>query len=179
MKKTAVLLYPRFSEYELTVALSILRQGDKDMAVVGLTPDPVIGEAGLSCNVHTTIHALDIETVDSLVLPGCDDIGYLKDAEPLFAFIQAIAGKGAILAAISSAPFLLARAGVLASHRYTVGFTQEQRDYIGVFDENHYVDAPLVADGRVLTAKGGYFVHFGIQLGRMLGLDFDVDWYER
>ncbi len=177
MKKTAVLLYPRFSEYELTVALSILRQGDKDMVAVGLSPDLVVGEAGLSCNVHTTIDALDIEAVDSLVLPGGDDIGYLKEAEPLFDVIRALAGRDALLAAISSAPFLLAKAGVLESHRYTVGFTKAERGYIGVFNENTYVDAPLVADGRRLTAKGGYFVDFGIQLGRMLGLDFDETWY--
>ncbi|WP_052410399.1 type 1 glutamine amidotransferase family protein [Paenibacillus durus] len=37
MKKTAVLLYPQFSEYELTVALSILMQGKK--YTVGMTEE--------------------------------------------------------------------------------------------------------------------------------------------
>lgn len=31
MKKTAVLLYPQFSEYELSVALSVLMQGGKSV----------------------------------------------------------------------------------------------------------------------------------------------------
>lgn len=35
MNKTAVLLYPQFSEYELSVALSILMQGNKPIVTVG------------------------------------------------------------------------------------------------------------------------------------------------
>ncbi|MFB7155468.1 hypothetical protein [Lysinibacillus sp. NPDC056232] len=34
MKRTAVLLYPQFSEYELSVALSILMQGNKPIITV-------------------------------------------------------------------------------------------------------------------------------------------------
>ena len=41
MKKTAVLLYPQFSEYELTVALSILMQGKKQVVTVGLNKQPI------------------------------------------------------------------------------------------------------------------------------------------
>lgn len=33
MKKTAVLIYPHFSEYELTTALSILMQGAKPVSI--------------------------------------------------------------------------------------------------------------------------------------------------
>jgi putative intracellular protease/amidase len=115
--------------------------------------------------------------VDSLVLPGCDDIGHLRDESDLYDFIRLFAQQGAIIAAISSAPFLLAKAGVLDTHRYTVGFTREQRDVIGVFNENNYVDAPRVVDGNILTAKGAYFIDFGIALGKMLKLDFDQRWY--
>jgi 4-methyl-5(b-hydroxyethyl)-thiazole monophosphate biosynthesis len=49
--------------------------------------------------------------------------------------------------------------------------------FIGVFNEENYVDAPLVVDKQVLTAKGTYFVDFGIRLGRMLNLTFDPTWY--
>ncbi|WP_245827549.1 hypothetical protein [Paenisporosarcina indica] len=37
VKETAVLLYPQFREYELSVALSILMQGNKPIVTVGLT----------------------------------------------------------------------------------------------------------------------------------------------
>ncbi|MGF9976757.1 hypothetical protein [Viridibacillus arvi] len=41
MKKTAILLYPQFSEYELTTALSILMQGGKSISVIALTKEGV------------------------------------------------------------------------------------------------------------------------------------------
>jgi len=41
MKKTAVLLYPQFSEYELSVALSILMQGGKPIITLGSNTKPI------------------------------------------------------------------------------------------------------------------------------------------
>ena len=55
MKKTAVLLYPQFSEYELSVALSILMQGGKPVVTVGINNQPIKGESGLTCLPDTTI----------------------------------------------------------------------------------------------------------------------------
>jgi 4-methyl-5(b-hydroxyethyl)-thiazole monophosphate biosynthesis len=175
--RTAVFLYPRFSEYEISVALSVLRQGGREIVTVGLNAAPVIGESGLTCIPTCTLDQVGTNDVDSLVLPGCDGIGHLRNESRLFDFIRSVARQGAIIAAISSAPFLLAKAGVLNAHRYTIGFTREQRDFVGVFDENNYVDAPLVVDRNILTAKGAYFIDFGITLGKMLKLDFDQRWY--
>lgn len=175
--KTAIFLYPHFSEYEISVALSVLKQGRHDIITVGLNKDTVVGESGLACVPAATLDEIELTELDSLVLPGCDDIGHLKDESRLFDFITLVAKQGAVVAAISSAPYLLAKSGVLDTHRYTVSFTREQRDFIGVFNEDNYVDAPLVADGKILTAKGAYFIDFGIRLGRMLGLNFDERWY--
>lgn len=175
--RTAIFLYPRFSEYELSVALSVLKQGGQDIITVGLDKRTVAGESGLVCVPDATLDEIEMTGLDSLVLPGCDDIGHLKDESRLFDFITLVAKQGTIVAAISSAPFLLAKSGILDTHRYTVGFSREQREFIGVFNEDNYVDAPLVADGKILTAKGAYFIDFGIRLGRMLDLNFDQAWY--
>ncbi|KYD08901.1 hypothetical protein B4102_2707 [Heyndrickxia sporothermodurans] len=66
MKKTAVLLYPHFSEYELSVALSILMQGNKPIVTIGLNNQTIKGEAGLSCVPDTTINEVNPEEIDSL-----------------------------------------------------------------------------------------------------------------
>ncbi|GIN56973.1 hypothetical protein J8TS2_12920 [Lederbergia ruris] len=175
--KTGILLYHHFSEYELSVTLSVLKQGNQEIETIGLNEDQVVGEAGLICVPTSTIKQVDVNELNCLVLPGCDDIGHLKDEIQLFSFIRQVIECNSVVAAISSAPFLLAKAGALHTHRYTVGFTREQRDLIGVFDEANYIDAPLVTDGKMLTAKGAYFIDFGIRLGKMLELDFDSNWY--
>ncbi len=175
--KAGIFLYHHFSEYELSVVLSVLKQGKQDIETIGLSGDPVVGEAGLKCIPTKTIDQINVDELNCLILPGCDDIGHLKEEAQLFKFIGQVVERNAMVAAISSAPFLLAKAGSLKSQRYTVGFTKEQRDFIGVFNETNYIDAPLVKEGRILTAKGPYFIDFGIQLGKMLELDFDSNWY--
>ncbi|WP_425590642.1 hypothetical protein [Guptibacillus hwajinpoensis] len=42
---TGILLYPRFSEYELSVLLSVLKQGGKQTIFLGLNSHPIRGEA--------------------------------------------------------------------------------------------------------------------------------------
>ncbi|MFE3575815.1 DJ-1/PfpI family protein [Lysinibacillus sp. NPDC059133] len=77
MKRTAVLLYPQFSEYELSVALSILMQGDKPIITVGLNNEKIKGESGLSCIADIQISEVNLDEIDSLLLPGCMDIANL------------------------------------------------------------------------------------------------------
>lgn len=175
--RTGILLYHHFSKYELSVALSVLRQGNQDIETIGLGDSQVVGEAGLTCVPDSTIEKVDVNELNCLVLPGCDDIGHLKDETRLFSFISQVIEGNSVVAAISSAPFLLAKAGALNTQRYTVGFTREQRDFIGIFNETNYIDSPLVTDGKILTAKGAFFKDFGIQLGKMLELDFNSSWY--
>ncbi len=71
MKKTGVILFPLFSEYELTVALSILKQGNHPIATIGITSDMIRGESDLKCVADCTIYDADIESLDSILIPGC------------------------------------------------------------------------------------------------------------
>lgn len=52
---TGILLYPRFSEYELSVLLSVLKQGQKQTVYIGLNQQVVKGEAGLPSIPEVTI----------------------------------------------------------------------------------------------------------------------------
>ncbi|HWO76573.1 MAG TPA: DJ-1/PfpI family protein [Bacillus sp. (in: firmicutes)] len=81
MKKTAILLYPQFSEYELSVALSILMQGNKPIVTIGVNNNTIKGESGLTCVADTTINEANLNEFDSLVLPGCMDIMTLNDKQ--------------------------------------------------------------------------------------------------
>ncbi len=93
---------------------------------------------------------------------------HLKDAEPLFSFVGDLSGRGALLAAICSGPYVLAQAGVLAGRPYTVTFTKKQRDFLGCFDEERFRYKPVMQDGNVITAQGHAFVAFGLAVARHL-----------
>ncbi|WP_409254339.1 DJ-1/PfpI family protein [Bacillus sp. SCS-153A] len=135
MKKTAVLLYPQFSEYELSVALSVLMQGDKPVVTCWTKDEPVRGESGLTCLPDVIIQEIDLNDIDSILLPGCMDIMSLDEEEGLCTFLKAAGDKVSVIAAISSSPYLLAKAGLLKGLRYTVGLTEEARDASGLFEK--------------------------------------------
>lgn len=178
MKKTAVLLYPQFSEYELSVALSILMQGEKPVVTVGLDDSPIKGEAGLSCITDTTLDEVDLDEIDSLLMPGCMRVFNLEYEYKYVKFIKKVASdENRVIASISSSPLLLAKAGVLKGKKYTVGMMEEDRDESGVFEKENYVEEKVVKDGNIITAWGSGFIRFGAYLGKALKIDFDENWY--
>lgn len=177
MKKTAVILYPQFSEYELSVALSILMQGNKPVVTVGLHHRTIQGESGLTCLADMQLSDIDSDEIDSLLLPGCMDIMTLADEQALCNVIIKMHAKGAVIASISSSPYLLAKAGVLKGKNYTVGLSLEAIKQLEVFDLGYYKDDLVVQDGSIITARGRGFIPFGIAFGKALQLHFDENWY--
>ncbi|RUT46585.1 4-methyl-5(B-hydroxyethyl)-thiazole monophosphate biosynthesis protein [Paenibacillus anaericanus] len=179
MKSTGVFLYPLFSEYELTVALSILKQGNHPITTIGITSGPIQGESDLICIPDRTIYNTDISTLDSVLFPGCMDITTLYGNNDLIEFIRkCTSSKELVVAAISSSPYLLAKAGVLKDRKFTIGMEYEQRKITGIFDEENYCSELVVQDRNILTARGSGFIQFGIKLGELLELEFDPKWYQ-
>ena len=74
MKKTAILLYDSFCNFEISVALEILALAEKPITVFGITKQAIRSEDGLSIFPDDTIDNLDLDAFDSLILPGSMDI---------------------------------------------------------------------------------------------------------
>lgn len=180
MKKTAVLIYPNFSEYELTTALSILMQGGKPISIISIDEAPVRGEAGLTIMADLTVDQVNYEEYDSLLLTGCMDILDVLTNSTYTDFIQNISKQdNFIIASISSSPALLAKAGLLKNKNYTVGLLEEARKASGVFEDANYLDELIVQDGNIITARGSAFIEFGIRFGELLNLEFQEGWYRK
>ncbi|TYS58449.1 4-methyl-5(B-hydroxyethyl)-thiazole monophosphate biosynthesis protein [Sutcliffiella horikoshii] len=174
---TGILLYKRFSEYELSVLLSVLHQSGKKVIYIGLDEQVVKGEAGLTCVPETTIHEVDLETLDSIVLPGVDDFEHLVEHQDLAAFLVRTYDNKRVIAAISSAPYLLSMSGLLSEKKYTTGLTVDQRNFLGTFNEENYVETHVVVDETIITAKGSAFIKFAFAFGDRLQLNYQTEWY--
>ncbi|MGD6777556.1 DJ-1/PfpI family protein [Sutcliffiella horikoshii] len=174
---TGILLYQRFSEYELSVLLSVLHQSDKKVIYIGLDEQVVKGEAGLKCVPETTIHEVDLKMLDSIVLPGVDDFEHLVEHQELAAFLVSAYDNKRVIAAISSAPYLLSMSGLLSEKKYTSGLTVDQRNFLGTFNEDNYVETHVVLDDTIITAKGSAFIEFAFVFGDRLQLNYQREWY--
>lgn len=60
----------------------------------------------------------------------------------------------AVIAGISAGTVVLAKAGLLARHRYATPFPAETREFLPVFPKERLEPGPVVSDGRRLTAHG-------------------------
>ncbi len=164
--KVGLLLFPGFSEFEVTVAISLLR-ASHELVTLALEAAPMTSEAGLVCQPQRVLAEVNPNDLEALIIPGGDMVE-LKDADVLSSFVRRLDERGVLLAAICSGGYVLARAGILSNRPYTVTFTQEQRTFLGCFDEQGFRYEPVITDGNVITAQGHAFVAFGLSVARQL-----------
>ena len=175
MKQVGLLLFPEFSEFEVTVATSLLR-GFYELMTVALTAEPVTSEAGLTFLPGKTLENVNPAELDAFLIPG-GNMSHLKDAEPLFAFVKELHKQEKLLAAICSGPYVLAQAGVLENRPYTVTYNKEARDFLGGFDEATFRYEHVVSAGNIITAQGHAFVAFGLAVAKYLDPELSADVY--
>lgn len=56
--------------------------------------------------------------------------------------------------------------------------TKENREALGIFENEYYSDDLVVQDGKLITARGSGFIQFGLLIGKALNLSFDEKWYQ-
>lgn len=181
MKKTAVLVYDQFCNFEISVALEILALHGKSINVFAKTKEIVNCEEGLQVLPNKDIYELDLDEYDSLLLPGSADIRSAVEDVEIIDFIKKFDGK--IIGAISIAPILLVKSGMLNGKTFMMGADKEclleegysEIDLEYMKDWNECIKNP-VEDGYILSANivssvSFEFIRFGIQFCKMLGIE--------
>lgn len=180
MKKTAVLIYDKFCNFEISVALETLALNNKSIDVFSKTKNPVICEEGLNITADKTIYELKTDDYDSLLLPGCSDIRPVIEDNEIIEFIKKFDGK--IIGAISIAPILLVKANLLNGKPFMIGADKKglmeegynEVDLKFMKDWNECIKNPIedgfIVSENILTSVSFEFVRFGIQFCKMLGI---------
>ena len=130
MKKTAVLIYNSFCNFEFSVALEILALAEKEVVIFAHTKEAVKSEDGLMVLPNQTISEINIDEYDSLILPGAMDIREAIENEEVIEFIRKFENK--TIGAISIAPLMLVKAGLLSGKPFMAGVNKSGKDiYLG------------------------------------------------
>ena len=171
MKKTAILIYDSFCNFEISTVLEILALAEKPITVFGITREAIRSEDGLS--------VLPDDTIDNL--PGAMDIREAIENERIIDFIKKFEGK--TIGAISIAPLLLVRAGLLNGKPFMAGINKEEifeegfsesdlAEMVG-WDDNlsKPVEAGYIIAGNIITSISYNFVKWALAFGKMLGID--------
>ena len=182
MKKTAILIYDQFCSFEIGVALELLALAGKPITVFAKTPAVVRIEEGVSVLPDKTIDTLDPGEYDSLLLPGAADIRQAAEDEKTLDFIRLFDDPAFVIGAISIAPVLLLKTGMLTGKKFMVGADREdlleegftEADLSGMTGWSDNLLAPVeagcIVSGNIVTSVSYNFVRWSLAFGEMIGI---------
>lgn len=137
-------------ELEAVTLIDVLRRGGIDVTSASLTETlPVKGSRSVTLLADASWASLDIAGFDALVLPGGGKgTEHLAADTRVLDAVRSFDEAGKLVAALCAAPTVLAAAGILNGRKATCYPTCA--DQLGTA----YDDAPVIADGNVITSQG-------------------------
>ena len=151
-----------FEETEAIATLDILKRGDLKAISVSVTGrNIVVGAHGIATVADQLFDEMDFSEGDMLVLPGgMPGTKHLNAHAGLRSLLLRYHSEGKRIAAICAAPSVLGELKLLEGKRTTVypGFEKAMKGAT-------VIDAPIVKDGNIITAKGsGKVFDFGLAI---------------
>ena len=178
MKKVLCVIYPNFSLYEISSLTSTLVLSfDITIDYVASDHSMVVSEDGLPCLPTKTLDQVRIEEYSCVILPGMVNIGPALQDEKLNSFLKGLGKQDILIAAISSAPLLLAKAGLLNDTKFTGGIWQNFFDYFEFLPRENFQPKLVVQDKNIITAIGFAHQEFARKVIFGLGLAENTDNY--
>lgn len=178
MKKVLCIIYPNFSLYEITTLTSTLALSfDITIDYVASENSMVVSEDGLPCQPTKTLGQIRIEDYSCVILPGMVNIGPALQDEKLISFLRNLNEQDVLIAAISSAPLLLAKAGLLNDTKFTGGIWQNFFDYFEFLPRENFKAKAVLQDKNIITAIGFANLEFAREVILSLGLAKNTDNY--
>ena len=178
MKKVLCLIYPNFSLYEvvgLTSTLALSFGVEIDYA--GSDRSVITSEDGLACQPTRTLDEVVIEDYSCVILPGMINIVPALHDEKLISFLRNLKQQEILIAAISSAPILLAKAGLLKDTKFTGGIWQNFFDYFEFLPRENFKAKAILQNKNIITAVGFAHQEFARKVILGLGLAENTDNY--
>ena len=178
MKKVLCIIYPNFSLYEITTLTSTLALSfDITIDYVASDYSIVISEDGFPCQPTKTLDQICIEEYSCVILPGMVNIGPALQDEKLNSFLRELGEQDILITAISSAPILLAKAGLLNDTKFTGGIWQNFFDYFEFLPRENFKAKAVLQDKNIITAIGFAHQEFARKVILCLGLAENTDNY--
>ena len=171
MKKALCIIYPNFSLYEVVCLTSTLALSfGIEIDYVGSDRCIITSEDGLACQPTRTLDEVVIEDYSCVILPGMINIAPALHDEKLISFLRSLNQQEILIAAISSAPILLAKAGLLKDTKFTGGIWQNFFDYFEFLPRENFKAKAVLQDKNIITAVGFEHQEFARKVLLSLGL---------
>lgn len=172
MKRFAVILYPNFSLQEIACLTSALTVWfGETIDFIASESKEYRSEDGLRVLPTKTIDQANVADYDCVILPGTiNPLPALFD-EKLIDFLKGGIHTDVVFAAISSAPILLSKSGLLNGRKFTSGYFMQMADAFSFIEKENFLHVGVVEDGNVITGIGMFFREFAQAVLKRFGYD--------
>lgn len=176
--KILVMIYPMFSMQEISCLTEIMGFNGIEIKTCSYSRDPVKTEDGFWVLPDYACSDADPLDYDGIILPGMAEFpNVLKHGEYAQLLSRLRNHPEILIAAISCAPVLLAKAGLLQNHRFCGGLYNEVLRDLSFLPENNFVPAALYEDGNLITAMGFAYREFAFKVAERMGLTFERSYF--
>lgn len=179
MRRFLVMLYPGFCNYEIALLTETLAfTKDKwQLTTVAAEKKLYEGEDHLKVLAERDFSEIDPIDYQLLILPGITDYHIPLADQRNIDFLNRLntKAKRPLIAAISSSPILLAKAGLLDHTNFMAGLYEEAYDENPFIPKQNLTRKVVVADNGIVTASGQFFHEFAIETLRQLGYSVPDD----
>ena len=161
--KHLMLFVDGFEDVEALATLDVLLRGSEEIIKASMMGrNEVVSKSGNKLVLDTLIEDVDLESFDSLIIPGgpgsFNVMGHMDITNKIIKFF---AENNKLVCAICAAPFLVGRLGYLKDKNYTVYPGFEEQVIGGTYLKNQGV----VKDGNFITAKAMFYsIDFGLEI---------------
>lgn len=162
---------------DLTSSL-VLQYGIK-VDYIAANKENILSEDGLICQATKTFDEVELNEYSCIVLPGMSDFTSALKDELLIQFLKQLKGKSIVIATISSAPILLAKAGLLEDITFTGGIWQNFFGYFDFLSKENFMPKTIHQDKNIITAIGFAHQEFAKKVLATLGLCDDIEIVEK
>ena len=140
-----------FSEEEYLIIRKVIIKAGKRIFITSDSHSVCSGDNGLKVKADTDFYNVNDKNFSAVVLIGGKGSKDYWDNETLHKIARNFQGAGKIVAAICSAPVILARAGLLSKIPATC-WSEDKNELINLGVE--YKDRSIIAENAVVTADG-------------------------
>jgi putative intracellular protease/amidase len=166
------------ADWEISYITAELNSGryfknkNKPISIVKISNslEPIKTMGGIEITPDESIHNIDFNKNDILILPGADTWMDVKNKK-VIDIVTELLKKDVIVCAICGATAALAEAGVLNNWQHT----SNDKEYLEMVcpnykGSNNYINAPVVIDTNLVTATGLAPIEFSYEVMRLTNL---------
>jgi len=151
-KKIVIVIAPSmFRDEEFQIPYEYLKSEGADVFIASTTLSEAIGKLGLRVKPDITINKISTDVFDAIVFVGGPGVKAYWDDKSIHRLAKSFLDNNKIVAAICSAPVILARAGLIKGKRVTsFPGDEEEMKKSGCI----YTSAIVEKDGKIITGNG-------------------------